>query len=91
MLSPFLAASTLGGRRGGSLPFLPVEIRQLIWSFCAEEETTIPILWCSVCGAAVLVLRASGHGPTASPRYEYVNTHHMLWSEVPYCAECIGH
>lgn len=87
MLSPFLAASTLGGRRGGSLPFLPVEIRQLIWSFCAEEETTTPILWCSVCGQAVLVLR----GDRGQPRYEYVNTHHMLWSEVPYCAECIGH
>lgn len=71
---PFVHAATLGR---GSVPVLPDDVRRHIYSFTFPR----PVLWCSVCTAAVLQRSEDG-------TLRYTNSHPSMWADTPRCDGC---
>ena len=77
MFGTFALAATLGR---GSVPYLPEELRHLIWEWTFPRD----LLWCSVCGVAVMQRACDGS-------VALVRTHQRLWWETPRCFACAGY
>ena len=72
----FIHMSTLGR---GSVPYLPVELREIIWSFL------YPSIWiqCNICSTVIFQQTSSG-------KLLMIDLNYKMWDDVARCSSCAG-
>ena len=78
MAQTFINASTLGK---GDIPYLPVEIRHIIWNHVYYPHA---LAWCSVC--TKVVKKKYEDGTTV-----IVELNYRIWDGVIRCISCSGY
>lgn len=78
MVQTFIHASTLGK---GDIPYLPVEIRHIIWNYVYYPYASA---WCSVCTKVISKKNADGTIVT-------VELNFRIWDGVIRCMSCSGY